>query len=197
MTKTETQSTLTKQEQFFYDHAGFSFDPTKETQEQGKLRCARQMAKAETWAVQNGYMFETMPDPDADESFMDDEPQEYQDEWRGKAFVTIMYGPGGDIKQSLGGSYGDHLYKHVVRAELAWEEMPAEKASVQPAIGSRVEIPVHYDMWMRGARFGVVTAFRHGGQGQSDYVLVKLDHPQAKRSLKVWRLDWEYMKVIA
>jgi hypothetical protein len=67
--------------------------------------------------------------------------------------------------------------------------------STHPAIGSRVEIPVHYDMWMRGARMGVVTAFRNGQSGQSDYVLVKLDHPQAKKSLKVWRLDWDYMKV--
>lgn len=63
-------------------------------------------------------------------------------------------------------------------------------------IGKRIEIPVHYDLWMRGARFGVVTQFRHGGPGQSDYVLVKLDHPQVKRRLKLWRPDWEYAKVL-
>jgi hypothetical protein len=63
-------------------------------------------------------------------------------------------------------------------------------------IGKRVEIPVHYDMWMRGARFGQVTGFRRGKAGQSDFIYVKLDHPQAKRSLKIWRPDWEYMRLV-
>lgn len=63
-------------------------------------------------------------------------------------------------------------------------------------VGKRVEIPVHYDMWMRGARFGKVTGFRNGKPGQSAYVFVKLDHPQATRSLKVWSLDWAYMRVL-
>jgi hypothetical protein len=66
----------------------------------------------------------------------------------------------------------------------------------RPAIGSRVEIPVHYDMWMRGARCGVVTSFRNGSAGTSDYVTVKLDHWQVKKQLKVWRMDWPYMKVL-
>ena len=65
-----------------------------------------------------------------------------------------------------------------------------------PPIGARVEIPVHYDMWMRGARFGEVTGFRHGKNGTSAYIFVKLDHPQAKRRLKVWALDWEYMRIV-
>jgi hypothetical protein len=66
-----------------------------------------------------------------------------------------------------------------------------------PAIGSHVEIPVHYDLWMRGARTGTVTAYRDGRDGQSDYVYVKLDNPRVRRSLKVWRLDWDYMKVLS
>lgn len=64
-------------------------------------------------------------------------------------------------------------------------------------IGKRIEIPVHYDMWMRGARFGEVTAFRNGKAGQSDYLLVKMDHPQIKRRLKLWRIDWDYAKLIS
>lgn len=63
-------------------------------------------------------------------------------------------------------------------------------------VGKRIEIPVHYDLWMRGARFGRVTAFRNGKPGQSDYVLVKMDHAQVKRRLKLWRLDWDYAKVL-
>ena len=63
-------------------------------------------------------------------------------------------------------------------------------------IGKSIEIPVHYDMWMRGARFGKITGFRHGANGTSDYLTVRLDHPQAKHALRLWRLDWDYIKVI-
>jgi len=63
-------------------------------------------------------------------------------------------------------------------------------------IGKRVEIPVHYDLWMRGARFGKVTSHRHGKGGQSAFVFVKMDHPHIRRPLKVWALDWDYMKIL-
>lgn len=70
-------------------------------------------------------------------------------------------------------------------------------ATLPLALGQRIEIPVHYDLWMRGARYGVITAFRHGKAGQqSDHYLVKMDHPQVKRRLKLWRLDWDYVKAI-
>lgn len=64
------------------------------------------------------------------------------------------------------------------------------------AVGARVEIPVHYDMWMRGARTGTVTAFRTGKPGLSDAMLVRMDHPQVKKRVRVWRLDWDYIKVL-
>lgn len=68
--------------------------------------------------------------------------------------------------------------------------------STKPLIGLRVEIPVHLDTWMRGARFGTVTGFRHGRDGQSDCLLVKMDHPGIKRRVRVWRLDWDYMRIV-
>jgi hypothetical protein len=67
----------------------------------------------------------------------------------------------------------------------------------RPPIHSRIEIPVHYNLWMQGARFGLVTQFRHGRVGQSDYVLVKMEHPQIKRSIKLWEPDWQFCKVIS
>mgnify|MGYP003491833802 FL=1 len=63
-------------------------------------------------------------------------------------------------------------------------------------IGKRIEIPVHYDAWMRGARFGTITQFRFGDVGRSSFFYVKLDHPQIKRRLKLWRLDWAYAKLV-
>lgn len=63
-------------------------------------------------------------------------------------------------------------------------------------VGRRVEIPVHFDVWMQGARFGTVTGWRKGKSGVSAYVLVKMDHPAIKRRVKVWRLDWEYLRLL-
>lgn len=63
-------------------------------------------------------------------------------------------------------------------------------------IGKRIEIPVHYDLWMRGARFGVVTGRRKGKPGVSACLLVKMDHPQVKRRVKVWSIDCDYIRVL-
>ncbi len=63
--------------------------------------------------------------------------------------------------------------------------------------GQRIQIPVHYDPWMRGARYGEVRGFRHGNPGQSDYYLVRLDAMPKGRCLKLWRLDWPYAEVVS
>ena len=60
-------------------------------------------------------------------------------------------------------------------------------------IGRRVEIPVHYDLWMRGARFGVISS---GGQREgAAFIRVKMDHPQVKRRVTIPRKDWEFVRV--
>lgn len=43
---------------FFYANAGYSYNPKTETQEQGKLRCAKSLAKAERNAASAGITFE-------------------------------------------------------------------------------------------------------------------------------------------
>jgi hypothetical protein len=63
-------------------------------------------------------------------------------------------------------------------------------------IGKRVEIPVHYDLWMRGAQTGKIVGRNDSEYGISAYVLVKMDHPQVKHRVKVWSHDIEYMKFI-
>ena len=52
--------TTTKQTpvDFFYEHAGYSYDPKCETQNQGRRRCARGLAKAEAKASKLGFTFE-------------------------------------------------------------------------------------------------------------------------------------------
>jgi len=48
---------LSKTEQFFYEHAGWGYDPAKETSNEGRVRCAKELALAETWARENCYSF--------------------------------------------------------------------------------------------------------------------------------------------
>ena len=69
----------------------------------------------------------------------------------------------------------------------------AKAAQARAMLGKRVEIPVHYDMWMRGARCGTVTRIGK----DAAFVYVKMDHPQAKRRVKLWRIDFDYAKVLA
>lgn len=64
--------------------------------------------------------------------------------------------------------------------------------------GDRIEIPTHSDLWMRGARFGTVKSF-HSGEPLywNDYVTVKLDHPSVRRLFRLYRADWDFVKVLA
>ena len=112
---------------FFLANAGFSYNPETETKIQGRRRCAKGLAKAETWARENGYSFDWSVDPYVDSSEFSDESPAWQ------LWVCVMYGPEGEHVSSLhaidfgrdGSPYGDS-YKRVVEAELASEEYPAD-----------------------------------------------------------------------
>lgn len=67
-------------------------------------------------------------------------------------------------------------------------------AQARCLLGQCIEIPVHYDMWMRGARFGRVTSIGKDGE----YVRVALDiYPRGfKYRLKIWRIDFDYIRVL-
>lgn len=62
-------------------------------------------------------------------------------------------------------------------------------------LGKRVEIPVHSDLWMMGARFGTCTSVRAGKPGVSACVLVKMDSPAVRKRFKLWRGDIPYARV--
>lgn len=70
--------------------------------------------------------------------------------------------------------------------------MHKQKAPGSEFIGQRIEIPVHYDLWMRGAHFGTVVSAHYDKPttGQSAYLKVRMDHPQSKRLVRLWRFDW-------
>jgi hypothetical protein len=111
--------------EFFMEHAGYSYDPAKETKEQGRESCARELAAAESWAAARGYSFEwSVSDIDSSD-FSDETPA-----WR--LWDCVMRDADGHVVQSLGAcdfGYGGEPfgqpYARVVRAELASEERHA------------------------------------------------------------------------
>lgn len=67
-------------------------------------------------------------------------------------------------------------------------------------VGKRVEIPVHYNAWMLGARYGKVIGLSWIKMDNGDKIVtavrVKIDNPEIKKYVKVWKIDFEYMKVL-
>lgn len=116
--------------QFMLGHAGYGYDPATETPDQGRVRCALALARAEHALAASPSSVGWVDDPDADTSFL------HQDDWeedlaayeRGE-FVfmgAILRDVDGEHIQSL---WGIHLardwradpYRRVVEAELAHE----------------------------------------------------------------------------
>lgn len=110
---TATQK-LNAAERFFFEHAGYSYDPKTQTAEQGRLDCAKVMAAAEAlfqeveaccnWAFRVG--------ADHDCSAEDGEPR----------FDMRIEDADGRCRALLGGiDDGGTTYSRIVRANLACE----------------------------------------------------------------------------
>jgi hypothetical protein len=119
-----TTQRLTEAEQFFYDHAGWSWDPKVETPEQGRIRCAHDLAAAEERLKAGPYMTIVEPESDPMLDKDNDLPQ-----WCVLLYEMGEY-PGDD---TIIGSLGcidcetdDDPYIRVVSAELALEHIDAE-----------------------------------------------------------------------
>jgi len=108
--------------QFFYDYAGFNYDPKTETPEEGRRRCAFNLAEAEEKARndERRVYFQWDIDPDIDSSDFDDENPVRE------LYICKMY-VNGHLGSCLGGIDLDpnnpfvDPYLRVVEAELALE----------------------------------------------------------------------------
>lgn len=119
-----TTPQLTRQQQFFFDNAGYSIAPG-ETEEQGKMRGAVQLAIAEDWARDNGYEFKWLPDEAGCIGCDCGNPDCACENGTCEPEVCIMKDDDNHVVQSLGSVCGaDNKYRRVVEAELALEEMP-------------------------------------------------------------------------
>ncbi len=109
--------------EFFYKHAGYSYDPKNETKEEGKRRGAKALAEAYAWAMAN-CVIEWRED-DADRSWLkegDNRPlfgcilsrldEDREENGESESLWGIDLGPTGN---------GCDYYKKVVVAELALE----------------------------------------------------------------------------
>ena len=107
-------------EQFFYDNAGWAYDPKTETSDQGRQRCARSLAVAEQWRITNGAWFQW-------------EQDDINDEYLTPLFWCGMYLPGHKHPvQSLGGiDDRGSTYARVIQAELALQEMTEQDDAQQ------------------------------------------------------------------
>ncbi len=115
---------MNETEQFFYDQAGWGYNPSSETPEEGRTAGAIRLADAEKMAQDAGYTFSWSDDWEignhkeffgADSAYADSEPDTCEN--------CDMFDPDGNLVQSLGCiDDASSQYRRVVEAELALEQ---------------------------------------------------------------------------
>jgi hypothetical protein len=111
---------LTPDELFFFEHAGWGYDPKKETAQAGRLRCAKDLARAEMIADQLDWYYEWEQDQDPDLSWMSEEEQAKEHE----VLVCRLFDSKDRVLEAIGGvTDADRNYGRVIEAELALEAL--------------------------------------------------------------------------
>jgi hypothetical protein len=116
----KAKQALSPAEFFFYENAGYSYDPKTQTPEQGRIACAKALAEAEAVGKRLEYSFEWDWDECPDLSFMSDEEREQEHEVLCCRIVdpeTARY----SLASLCGIVDPDHNYRRVIEAELASE----------------------------------------------------------------------------
>jgi len=107
--------------QFFYRHAGYSYDPKTQTKAEGRRECAKTLARAERLAFKAGVSFQWTEDP-----YGADSAGEFSSS--GPFWQCVARDASGVICASVGGvDFGDggvpwgDTYSRVIQAELSLE----------------------------------------------------------------------------
>lgn len=119
---------------FFYENAGYSYDPKIETAESGRRKCAEQLAHAEREASRLGYWFIWDIDSDimsSDWIDADEDGGANRDPWITWQCAIVEHVPGSGQPRTIGslggvdfgrdGSPETSDYSRVIQAELAHE----------------------------------------------------------------------------
>ncbi len=116
--------------QFFLKHAGYSYDPKKETQIEGRRKCARALAEAERKAYAKGFDFEWELDSMTSAEWLEDDEDGGKNRKPWNTWACVARDNNGKVIGSLcgidfgrnGEPWGDP-YRRVVEAELALEAL--------------------------------------------------------------------------
>lgn len=112
---------MNEAEQFFYDNAGYSYDPKTETKVEGRRRCAAALAAAERRLKDGPFFIDYEPD---------NEPWDGDVPYDGPIWYVGLYSVEGATDSRLLGGMGmvaceeGDPYMRVVAAELALEWIP-------------------------------------------------------------------------
>lgn len=126
---------MTKQEQFFYDNAGYTRNPKTQTEQQARAHSARLLARAETWARDEGYRYNWEIESESAESVYGtacpnadcNDPHCMSTHYDPTAdfYVCIIEDKDGNAVDSLGMIEAPtREYRRVIEADLAIAIMP-------------------------------------------------------------------------
>lgn len=115
---------MNRAEQFFYNNAGYSYNPKTQTPEEGHIESAKHLAHMETLAEKHGLEYIWEHDPATDSSEFRDDCDPYP------LWGCICVSPEGEHLNSLWGidfgpdgePWGDN-YQRVVEAELVHDAL--------------------------------------------------------------------------
>ncbi len=114
----KARKVLTLTELFFFEHAGYSYDPKTETAQVGRIRCARGLALAEHVASELGWQYEWCDDWQGDHSCYE------ENEGPESCESCVLRDAQGKVLASLGCiDDADNSYRRVIEAELASEAL--------------------------------------------------------------------------
>lgn len=118
---------LTEDQRFFWEHAGWSYNPKTETKREGRMRGAIALANAEQHARSERWYYTWVEDDDADVSWMDKKARRDYRMGKTKMLGCVLYDSNDEVLASLWAIHvsgrGD-AYCRVVEAELALEAIP-------------------------------------------------------------------------
>jgi hypothetical protein len=117
-------------EEFFYQHAGFSYDSKTQTADEGRRETARALAAAEAWGQQIGLEFSWEDDWSLGTSHAEFYSEDAYPEGEPETCETCLAILNGDVVASLSCIDGaTDEYRRVVEAELAAEVMDEQAAA--------------------------------------------------------------------
>jgi len=119
---------MTPAQQFFYEHAGWGYNPAIETEEQGRRRGAADLALAEDQAKERGWCCRWEIDPEITSEDFSNDPEPWE------LWCCTLLDDNGEMIEHLGGidfgrdgdPWHDH-YRRVVEAELAHQHIEEEE----------------------------------------------------------------------